>query len=346
MLLKRSWYCFAALFFLFHLTACDKPVYTQPTTILNLPAEVTIYSDDKDNANKALAEIKLNIARINHLLGRETSSQLSQLNNAITSGKPTQISQELKTVIEDITRISNQHSKPFIFTDGYLLDIWGFNSPNPIQRLPDEKLIQEFLKITPNISNISLDNNLLKTTDTKTKLDLDGFDKGYALDQLISKLQTHSIKSALININNNVMVIGEKETRPWKVGIQHPRKPGPIATLELNDQESLINAVDYERYFTLNGKRYNHIMDPTTGYPVQSVQSVSILGEKKDKSNAELGALAKILFIAGAEKFFLLTKQHGIKNAMLIDAEGKVYITPSLARKIEFKLPKPIIQEE
>ena len=99
----------------------------------------------------------------------------------------------------------------------------------------------------------------------RVKLDLGGYAKGYALDRAAEILKSQGIHNALINIGGNVLALGTHGTRPWRVGIQHPRKPGPLATLELRDGEAIGTSGDYQRYFELDGKRYCHLIDPRTG---------------------------------------------------------------------------------
>ena len=81
----------------------------------------------------------------------------------------------------------------------------------------------------------------------------------------------------LINIGGNIIALGQHGNKPWRVGIQHPRLPTAIATLDLPDGWAIGTSGDYQRYFMLNGNRYCHIIDPRTGYPSQHTQEVTVL---------------------------------------------------------------------
>ena len=109
------------------------------------------------------------------------------------------------------------------------------------------------------------------------QLDLGGYAKGYALDRAAELLRKQGIHNALINIGGNVLALGQHGNRPWRVGIQHPRKPGALATLELHDGEAIGTSGDYQRYFMLGKVRYCHLIDPRSGYPMQGVQAVTVL---------------------------------------------------------------------
>ena len=84
-------------------------------------------------------------------------------------------------------------------------------------------------------------------------LDFGGYLKGVALDRAAAILHERGVANALINIGGNVMALGSKNGKPWRVGIQHPRQPGPLATVELKDGEAIGTSGDYQRFFELDG---------------------------------------------------------------------------------------------
>ena len=90
-------------------------------------------------------------------------------------------------------------------------------------------------------------------------------------------MHKQGIRNALINIGGNILALGQHGDRPWRVGIQHPRKSGALATLDLHDGEAIGTSGDYQRYFMVGNVRYCHLIDPRSGYPVQGVQAVTIL---------------------------------------------------------------------
>uniref|UniRef100_UPI001379BE6C FAD:protein FMN transferase n=1 Tax=Streptococcus suis TaxID=1307 RepID=UPI001379BE6C len=82
------------------------------------------------------------------------------------------------------------------------------------------------------------------------------------------------VASGLINLGGNVLTFGpaqHNEDGLWKIGIQHPRLPrgNNVAVLVL-EQGSVVTSGIYERTLEVDGNTYHHILDPTTGYPIQS----------------------------------------------------------------------------
>ncbi len=149
------------------------------------------------------------------------------------------------------------------------------------------------------------------------------------------------IHNALINIGGNVLALGRHGSRAWRIGIQHPRKPGPLATLELHDGEAIGTSGDYQRYFELDGKRYCHLIDPRTGYPVQGVQAVTILTHG-EHAGLLSDASSKPLFIAGAQGWVDAARKMQLEDALLIDADGVVHLTAGMQKRLEFTDSKTI----
>jgi thiamine biosynthesis lipoprotein len=167
------------------------------------------------------------------------------------------------------------------------------------------------------------------------KLDLGGYAKGYALDRAVVLLKRLNIQNALINIGGNVLAMGTHGSRAWRVGIQHPRKPGPIATLALHDGEAIGTSGDYQRYFEYDGKRYCHVINPLTGMPAQGVQAVTVLTHG-DRAGVLSDATSKPFFIAGPDTLLTTAQKMQVSDVLLVDASGVLHFTPSMQKRLEF----------
>jgi len=98
---------------------------------------------------------------------------------------------------------------------------------------------------------------------------LGGIAKGYAVDQAIEALRQRGIKQAIVDAGGDLYALGHPPKRNfWEIGIQDPRKKGELlGTIKARD-EAVVTSGQYERFFTLGGKRYGHILNPRTGEPV------------------------------------------------------------------------------
>jgi thiamine biosynthesis lipoprotein len=175
----------------------------------------------------------------------------------------------------------------------------------------------------------------IRSRNKAVQLDLGGYAKGYALDRAKTILKEQGIHNALINIGGNVLALGTHGDRPWRVGIQHPRKPGPLAILELRDGEAIGTSGDYQRYFEMDGKRYCHLIDPRSGYPVQGVQAVTIL-TRGEQAGLLSDSASKPLFVAGAQGWLAAARKMQLDEALLIDAQGVVHLTAAMQKRLEF----------
>jgi thiamine biosynthesis lipoprotein len=167
------------------------------------------------------------------------------------------------------------------------------------------------------------------------QIDLGGYAKGFALDLAANYLREQGVKSALINIGGNIIAIGMHGNQPWRVGIQHPRKSGALATLELHDGEAIGTSGDYQRYFMVGDVRYCHLINPRSGFPMQGVQAVTILTHGPHAGTLS-DAASKPLFISGSNGWREAATQMNLTEAMLVDAQGNVHLTAALQKRLEF----------
>ena len=219
---------------------------------------------------------------------------------------------------------------------GHLMKLWGYHDEFPPEGPPpsDADIKAELAK-KPDMQSISIKGVRISNTNPSVKLDLGGIAKGYALDHVMEHLRVLGVKNAIINTGGDLKVLGKHRDRPWHVGIRHPRKEGVIAGIDAYDGEAIVTSGDYERYYEYEGKRYHHIIDPRTGYPADKSQSVTVIN--KDATLADAAATA--LFIAGPEKWTEIATSMGIDTAMLIDTNGKIYLTEKMQRRIQFEKP-------
>ena len=125
---------------------------------------------------------------------------------------------------------------------------------------------------------------------------------------------------------------GRRGVRPWHIGIRHPRAPGVFASVEIETDESILTSGDYERFFIYNRKRYHHVIDPRTGYPIRKAVCATVI----HRSAAIGDATATALLVAGPDHWEALAQAMGIEQAMLVDAAGNIHVTSELRERIRF----------
>lgn len=336
------------------LSGCGKePLYQEQAYMFGTIVEVTIYGEEETQARQGAAAVMAEFQRLHDLLHAWQPSALSAINEAISKGKSQATPAELVFLLQDAEQFSVQSGGTFNPAIGGLIKVWGFQSDTFQPVLPDEKNISSLLKADPKMTDLVYGRSTDGRSDEQigsrnpaVMIDLGGFAKGYALDRALDILKGLGIDNALVNIGGNVIALGAHGNRPWHIGIQHPRKPGAIATLELLDGEAVGTSGDYQRYFELDGKRYCHLIDPRNGQPVQGVQAVTVL-TRGERAGLLSDVTSKPIFIAGVAGWRAAVRSMHQTDALLIDAEGKVHLTETMQKRLEFTdsqtvtLPEP-----
>lgn len=318
------------------LSACGKePNYQEQGYVFGTLVEVTVFGVEEPRAKQGIADVMHEFQRLHDLLHAWKPSELSSLNTAIAQGKRQTVSPELAAMLQDAARLSAQSDGLFNPTIGGLIQTWGFQADDFKAVLPDAARITALVKADSKLSDLTISANEVRSANRNVKLDLGGYAKGYALDRAAAILKQHDIHDALINIGGNVLALGSHGKRPWRVGIQHPRKPGALATLELRDGEAVGTSGDYQRYFEVDGKRYCHLIDPRDGYPAQGVQAVTIITHG-EHAGLLSDASSKPLFISGVAGWRNAANKMQLDEAVLIDADGVVHLTAAMQKRLEF----------
>ncbi|HPO04481.1 MAG TPA: FAD:protein FMN transferase, partial [Bacillota bacterium] len=168
---------------------------------------------------------------------------------------------------------------------GAVLKIWheyresGIDDPEHAEVPPKELLLaaSEHIDITDMV--IDEENNTVYLKDSKMSLDVGGIAKGYAVEQVSRYIMEQGFTDGLISVGGNVRSFGYKGKNQelWSIGVQNPERGEPdLITVHITDR-SLVTSGDYIRYYTVNGKRYHHILNPFTGYPVENIYSVTVI---------------------------------------------------------------------
>lgn len=328
------------------LAACSRtPLQEQQAYVFGTRVEVIVVGDDPAQGRQAIAAVLREFDRLHRAYHAWQPSELSALNEAIAAGKPHAVTTELAGFIREAQALAQQGDNLFDPGIGRLIKLWGFQADEFKAELPPEAEIKTWLADRPSIADIAVDGNIVISRNRHVALDFGGYLKGVALDRAATILRDMGIRNALINIGGNVMALGSKEGKKWRVGIQHPRQPGPLATVTLDDGEAIGTSGDYQRFFEVGGERYPHLLDPRSGYPAAHTQAVTVLIPAGPRSGTLSDASSKPVFIAGAAGWREMARQMDVSLVLRIDRDGRIFVTEALSRRLEFigKVPDTIV---
>ena len=321
--MKRLLCLLLALCMVLSLTACGGE---QPESVqlfaMDTVMDLTAYGE---NAAAALTDASREINRLERLLSRTIdTSEISQIN----AGGAVTVSEETASLLAQAQTYTAATDGAFDITIAPLVSLWGITTDSPY--VPTQQEIDALLPLVgPEHLHLSGDT---ATLDDGCAIDLGGIAKGYASDRVAAIFARHGITSGTISLGGNVYVCGSKPNgQPWVVAIQDPRSDGYAVTVALTDSFAVTSG-GYQRYYTApDGTVYQHILDPKTGYPVESdLLSVSILCDNGTMADAYSTALY-VMGSAGAQAFW---RTHGGIEMILLTTAGQVLYTPGLSEKI------------
>ena len=280
------------------------------------------------NAQKASAEVSARIKELDALWTiNSPGGDINKLNNNAGQGY-VELSPETISILKDARKISDlSGGAAFDITVAPIVKAWGIGTDNP--QVPTDDVVKKLVSLV-NYQDVLVDEaaNSASLQMTGQMADLGGIAKGYIGDMAIEIYKRNGITSAFANLGGNVVVLGNKpDGSAWKVGIQNPRGQNSeiVGVVEVADK-AVVTSGDYQRYFIKDGKRYCHIIDPHTGYPIDNgLMSVTIIAS----SSTDADGLAKAI-VLGLDKGMELVKRYGKAEAIFITNDKKIYVTPGL----------------
>ncbi len=238
------------------------------------PCELRFYAGSSDRADAAHAAATAVIAQLEDRYSRYRAHSLtSRINAAAGSGDWVTVDAETAGLLDYAQQVWQQSEGLFDITSGILRQAWDFR----VSRLPLQHDIDALL---PRIGwqKVEWCSPRIRLPLPGMELDFGGFVKEYAADAAARALRQQGINHGFVELGGDIAVIGpHPDGSPWRIGISHPRQPGTVLAMLNLHEGALASSGDYERGITVEGVRYGHILNPKTGWPVQTLAAVSVV---------------------------------------------------------------------
>jgi len=252
-----------------------------------------------------------------HLLEDQLSvyrpnTELSQLNQ-VAASRPVQVEDRLFGLLCRARDISLETEGGFDPTSGQLIALW--RQCRKEVRLPTDAELAERLKLL-GMQHVEMADGCIAFSRPGVELNLGSIGKGYALDRAAEILLEHELTEWLIQGGHSSVIAqgGHNGLPGWPVGLRNPLLPQRrLGTILLRDQ-ALATSGTAVQHFRFEGKRYGHIIDPRTGWPVENMLSVTVLAP----TAAEADALSTAFFVGGVELAERYCSNHRSVSALLI----------------------------
>jgi FAD:protein FMN transferase len=289
--------------------------------------------------NRAVAEID----RLDAMMTTWTAtSEVSRINAAAGNGQVVAVSPETYDVLDRSKWIGDASGGAFDITIGVFKGLWKFDEDND-GSLPRRADVRARLPLV-NYRDLILDPSFhtARLARAGQSINLGGIAKGLIVDRAVAKLRDSGLTDFLVQAGGDLYAAGRHGDRPWIVGIQDPRAGGgkarsadtSFALISL-ENSAFNTSGDYERFVIKDGKRYHHILDPRTGYPVTHTRSVTVLASTSFVADT----LDTAVFVMGAEKGMQLIRSLPGVEAVIVDARNQLHVSPGLEGRLQIQHP-------
>jgi len=327
----------AAVLLAFGLASCQKksPYMQQMAFIFGTMVEISIWGEEPAQGHALASKVFAELEREHRLLHPWQPGPMTDINTAIAAGRQDiPVDPEIAGILADASAAEEKSDHLFNPAIGKMVALWGFHADEPARKIPPKEQVAALIKARPRMSDLRLAGNRAGSSNPAVQIDLGGYAKGYALDRAAQMLREAGVKGALINIGGNVLAIGSKGGEPWRIGLQHPRRPSSMATIELRDGEAVGTSGDYQRYFELDGRRYSHLIDPRTGEPARDLASVTVLITPQPSAGTLSDWTSKPLFIAGRNDWPAMAKKIGLTHVLVLPIDGEAQATEPMRARL------------
>ncbi len=235
--------------------------------------EISLYCNNKKSAREISDQAIAMVNRLEQRYSRYLADSILSKINASAGQPGTSVDVETTALLDYAQACYRQSNGLFDVTSGVLRNVWDFKS----YKLPEQQDVEAVQQLigwdkldwTPPCITLPL---------AGMELDLGGIVKEYAADGCANLCRSLGVKSGMVNMGGDIHVIGpHPDGSPWIIGIQDPGNPDNVITSIELKQGGLASSGDYQRSMVINDKRYSHILNPLTGWPVQGLRAVSVV---------------------------------------------------------------------
>lgn len=303
---------------------------------------VVLYDESEERANARFNELHDLLTTYHRLY--DIYHTYDGINNIATVNKnagiaPVKVSDQILDMVEYAVSMDKLTNGRMNIAMGGVLQIWqtyrdaGLDDPAAAKLPPMDEL--QAANAHADIDSIVLDRQAgtLFVSDAKTQLDVGAIAKGFAAQRAIDAMKDAGVTGMLLSVGGNVCSIGTRaDGTGWKVGIQNPYGDGTLCAVEVSGQ-SVVTSGTYERYYTVGGKRYHHIIDPATLMPSTYYDSVTVVSS----DSALADALTTGLFCMPIEEGMALIERLPDTEALWVLSDGSQQMSSGFSALINQK---------
>ncbi|RLV58173.1 FAD:protein FMN transferase [Parashewanella curva] len=241
-------------------------------------------------------------------------SEISRFNK-LKKGQKLKVSKDFITVIKFAKFLQKETDGALDVSAGPLVNVWGFGPQSRYNRPPKQSVI-DAAKAKVNLNAVMIKGRYLQKATNDVYIDLSPIARGFGVDKMASVLSHYGINNYQIEIDGEFRVKGTQANgEQWHIALKYPNKR--IKYLDPRDM-AVATSSEQRHFFEKNGKRYSHIIDPVSGYPIQhNLVSVTVMS----KNTMMADGYATAMMVMGKEKAMQFAMKH--KLAVMMVEKGK-----------------------
>ncbi len=308
--------------------SCGRDVHkpaVRHTTAMNTYVNISVYDDfPGERVNRMIDSAVAEILRIENMAtDYSDSSEIGHIN--LASGKhPVKVSEELVGLIRTSLAYGDSSSGMFDVTVGPLVKTWDILAAHP--RVPSPDSIHSLLPLI-DYHTVAINGRSVFLPKQGMALDLGSLGKGYAIEKACDVLTRNGAKQFIVDIGGKLGVRWEGthglDSALVTVSVRHPRRDGEFLGTFKYGTGAVATSGDYQRFFISNGKRYHHLLNPFTGYPIEGLISVTVVTQNA----TEADALSTLVFALGKEKGMeYIRKTPGLEGILVYEVGDSLHI--------------------
>jgi thiamine biosynthesis lipoprotein len=281
---------------------------------------VKYHGGDAPSSDVLHRQINDALIRINQLMSTYIpDSELSRFNQ-LSAGQPMLLSAETLLVIEEAKRLAILSNGALDVTIGPLVNLWGFGPQKRPEKVPTQRQI-DAAKALMGLEHIQINKGIATKQIDGIYVDLSPIAKGYGVDVLAEILESYNIDNYLVEIGGEMRVSGNKQNgSAWRIAIEKPlSEQRAIQKVISIGNNAIATSGDYRNYYEEDGIRYSHLINPTTGRPIQhKLVSVTVVHE----TSMVADGLATALSILGTEEAKLLAESEDLAVLLITKSDN------------------------
>jgi FAD:protein FMN transferase len=304
--------------------------YCQSLKLMGNNFTITVVAENEKIGNKNINLAIEEIRRIEKLLTTYKEDSQTNAINENAGIKPVKVAVEVFNLIERCISISKITQGAFDISYGSIdKSLWNFDKT--MTKLPDPETALKMVHLI-DYRNIILD-KATTTVFLKTagmRIGFGGIGKGYAAEMAKQILLNHNVKSGIINASGDLSAWGlQPNGKKWTIGVADPDSPNADFSYMEISNKAVATSGNYEKFVTINKKKYSHTIDPKTGLPITGIKSVTVIA-----SNAEFAdAMATPIAVMGITAGLYLINQIPDLYCIIIDDNNKIYTSKNINLK-------------